>query len=145
MVRADIEHRRSRCWPAVFLLIALNWFVSTAQAQPVEVRIDTASERVDLSPLTWLLEDPEGKLTLEDVRSPSNAKRFAPGSSKIGNTTSAYWLRYRIRTGSPQALERWFDSGNRRLQEIDLFVLGEGDSYQRQSASSTQPFADRPL
>ena len=79
------------------------------------------------------------------MRSAPNASRFGPGSPRIGTTTSAYWLRYRVRNESHQPLERWLDSGNRRLQEIDLFIAGEGGDFQRQSASSTRPFAERPL
>lgn len=114
-------------------------------AQSMAVRINPTLERVDLSASTWLLEDPEGSLTLADVRSPSNASRFQSGSPRIGISVSAYWLRYQIRNESSEPLTRWLDSGSRRLQEIELFVPDENDIYKRQSASSTRPFADRPL
>ena len=132
---------------AAFLILALAsvaGYTAHEPAQP-EVRVDTSSKSVDLAPSTWLLEDAEGRLTFADVHSPANEARFHPGSSKIGTTTSTFWLRYRVRSQATQPMTRWFDSGNRRLQEIDLFTPTGDGGFVRQSASSAKPFADRPL
>ena len=80
------------------------------------VRVDPALEQIDLSASTYLLEDLEGKLTLEDVRRPENADRFQLGSPAPGRTTSAYWMRFSLRGMAPGSTTWWLDTGDRHLQ-----------------------------
>lgn len=129
---------------------AISAHSATAQTQasqpiPLVVEIAPDVDSVDLSKATYLLEDPEGKLVLDDVRSAANMSRFQLGSPAIGNTTSAWWMRFTVTNPTAQTMTRWFDTGNRTLQEIELFVPDEYGKYHHQSAGSTRPFAERPL
>lgn len=109
------------------------------------VRIDPALARIDLTASTWLLEDPEGKLTLDDVRKPVNAGRFKLGSPGIGVSPSAYWLRIAVESPKQETSRWWFDTGNRTLQEVDLYSPDEHGVYRKTATGSTHRFADRPL
>jgi class 3 adenylate cyclase len=126
------------------LLLGPLWF-SVAMAAPGATAIDPAADHVDLSASTYLLEDPEGKLRLAEVRSAANADRFQRGSPKIGYTTSAYWMRFVLTSAAPQSATRWLDSGNRTLYSIAFFAPDESGVYRRQTASSARPFSERPL
>ena len=131
---------------ARFLCLVLGIAAAAAAAaQPAAVQVGPALERIDLSASTYLLEDPDGHLSLEDVQSPAQAARFEPGSAKVGFSPSAFWLRLRVASSAAQPLTWWFDTGNRMLQEIDLFAPDAQGSYRRQSAGTNRPFADRPL
>jgi len=134
-------------WPVlcVVWLCVLATTQASAQAVPEPVRIDPALDHIDLSASTWLLEDPEGKMTLEEVRSASNASRLKPGSPRIGFSASAHWLRFTVVNPSAQTKVWWLDTGDRTLQELDFFVPDQRGVYQRQSAGSARPFADRPV
>jgi class 3 adenylate cyclase len=114
-------------------------------AQAIVIPNNPTADSVNLSASTWLLEDQVGTLTLEQVRSDTNAGRFRLGSSRIGFSASAYWVRFTIESRSPHTSTWWLDSGDRTLQEVDIFVPDEAGYYRRQSASSIRPFADRPL
>ena len=127
----------------VLLLGALGF--NHAMAAVEATVIDPAVDHVDLSASTYLLEDPEGKLRLLDIQSAANAERFRAASPSIGYTTSAYWMRFVLKSAAPQPTTWWLDSGNRSLYTIAFFAPDASGVYRRQSASSTRPFAERPL
>ncbi len=136
------------CWQRVlggclFLLLLLAVCLSSARAGTLH--LNAATPHADLANVSYLLEDPEGKLTLADVQDPKHAARFEQRLPNIGFTASAYWLRFSVVSDATQALTWWFASQNRTLQEIALYSPNEQGIYQEQLASATRVFADRPL
>jgi class 3 adenylate cyclase len=118
---------------------------ASASANSSAFHVDPSVKQIDLAKASWLLEDPEGKLTLADVQQAGNAGRFKHQLPDIGYTASAFWLRFTLVSDSSEPITLWLDSGNRTLQEIALFSPDEKGVYQSQSASTTLPFAQRPL
>lgn len=58
-------------------------------------------DRVDFLVAIDVLEDPSGKLSFDDVKSPAMAKRFVPANNSgqnlnLGFSSSAYWLRFSL-------------------------------------------------
>ncbi len=100
---------------------------------------------VDLSTDGRVLEDPGGKLSLDEVRSNAIASQFKAGSFTPGITTSAYWFRFVMKSEASKPQTLWLDTGDRFMQEIDLFTPDASGLYNRQSASSKFPFSQRPL
>ena len=125
------------------ICVLLNAVSALAQTTPVQVSQD--AKFIDLSLDGLVLEDPNGNLSLEDVRSDPVGSRFKPGSFVPGFTPSAYWFKFTLRNGASTPRIWWLDSGDRFMQEVDLFWPDAGGIYQRQSASSTRPFSERPL
>jgi class 3 adenylate cyclase len=107
--------------------------------------ITPAMERVSLRGSTYVLEDAGAATTFQDVSSDPLAGDFRPGKPTIGFTTSAYWLRFSVRAPAGEPMELLFDTGDRTLQEIDVYVSGPRGLVQHHSASSTRPYADRPV
>ena len=126
----------------LFLFVFTAYGVAAAENT---LPINPASTRIDLAAASWLLEDPEGKLTLADVQHPDNASRFRHRLPHIGYTASAWWVRLTLKSDASVPVTWWFDSHNRTLQEIALFVPDEQGVMQSQFASSKLPFANRPL
>ncbi len=132
-------------------LLILLWAISLlmaaglAGAQVPTVEISPSAEPIDLSPVTWLLEDKQGSLSIAQVREPEYAAQFNLKSASIGPSTSAYWLRFNIKNSTSKEASWWFDTGNRTLQEVDFFAPDESGHYQRLATGSTYRFAERPL
>ncbi len=116
-----------------------------ANADVTALRIDPATVTMNLESVSEQLEDPEGKLTLAEVQNPANASRFERTMPHIGFSASAYWLRFKFSSDAKQALTWWLSTGNRTLQEVALYAPNAQGEYQMQTASSTRPFANRPL
>ena len=125
------------------LCVLLNGLSALAQSTPLQVRPGTQS--IDLTTDGLVLEDPDGNLSLDEVRSPSVASRFTRASFTPGFTPSTFWFRFTLRNEGATPDIWWLDSGDRFMQEVDLFWPDAGGAYQRQSAGSTRPFSERPL
>ncbi|MES2300277.1 MAG: adenylate/guanylate cyclase domain-containing protein [Pseudomonadota bacterium] len=128
---------------ALFALLACT--LARAQSGPAVVPVAAAQEHLELIASTFVLEDRDGTLRLEDVQSPALRERFRQRSTRIGMSASAFWMRVKLSNNAARDLNRWFDSGNWTLQEVEFFAPDAAGHYQRQSASSLAPFAARPL
>ena len=132
-------------YPLLCLLFITFFATQSANAETAPLRVDPALIQIDLANASAILEDPQGKLTLEDVQNPANASRFEHRPPNIGFSSSAFWVRFKLVSDAKVPVTWWLNSHNRTLQEIALFVPDENGVYQTQSASSNRPFADRPL
>ncbi len=132
------------CQGLVGLLLVLLAGLVCAQAPPLLLDARVAS-RFDVAPHIEVLTDPGGALDLAAVRSAALAQQFQPRDARLGFTAAAVWLRLVVHNPSAQAQTWWFDTGNRTLQELDLYTIDAQGQIGHQSASATLPFARRPL
>lgn len=128
------------------LLLVLLAGVAQAQVQMPPLLLDAgAASRFDVAGHIEVLTDPGGQLDLAAVRSVALAQQFQPRDARLGFTAAAVWLRLVVHNPSAQAQTWWFDTGNRTLQELDLYTIDAQGHIGHQSASATLPFASRPL
>lgn len=96
-----------------------------------------------------VLEDPDARLSLDDVRGSAVASRFvrdtgAGEALSFGYTRSAYWLRLRLRNDSNAEVEKMLSIGYGLISDIRLYQpLANGD-YQETRTGLAYPFASRP-
>ena len=71
-----------------------------------------------------ILEDPGGKLTIEDVSSPVFNSKFVPSNMPVPNygyTASVYWVRFHLDNQTLQTNEWLLELGFVYLQYVDLY------------------------
>ena len=110
------------------------------------------NENQDVYPLGLhleILEDPSGKLTIEEIASPGFENRFVPGQDEVpnfGHTNSAYWVRFRIENETGQS-ENWrLKMGFANMQYIDLYLQRPDDKGYTQKKTGTYfPFHTRDI
>jgi signal transduction histidine kinase/PAS domain-containing protein len=79
-----------------------------------------------------LLEDPSGKLTIEDISSPAFNSRFIPShvaTPNFGFTESAYWMRLHLQNQTLHSDHWMLEINYPQMQFVDLYSLlpsGEG-------------------
>lgn len=86
-----------------FAFLVAFIFASAALARE-PAPLPGADDRVSLGAYVDVLEDPTGRLRLEDLLRPEQAARFTPASSEpinFGYTRSAWWLRFSLPGGAP--------------------------------------------
>jgi diguanylate cyclase (GGDEF)-like protein len=133
-------------------LLALCLFVlcgaAFAQEQSALYLNDTATQ-YELRPYVQVLEDPDGALDFDTVRSPEYAWRFGlgPASSSdlnFGYSRSAYWLRFAI-FGDVGTPEHWLlELAYPSLDRADLYAPDEFGRYQRVQNGDLLAFVNRP-
>lgn len=105
---------------------------------------------VSLTEYFAVLEDPGLALTLADVQKADISGHFKTGqpaawSLKLGMSTSAYWLRLRLRNASNQPIERMLEMSYPRLAaSVRLHQPIGGGGYSTIDTGYLMPFADRP-
>jgi PAS domain S-box-containing protein len=93
------------------------------------------------------LDDPDGKLTFEEVRQQDQQGRFAalpsdsPGPN-FGITSSAIWLKVTLRPTADAPSSWLLEVAYAPLGKVDLFTPGPA-GYVRQGAGVSQPFTTR--
>ena len=85
----------------IFIIAALLVSIKANAVEPALTSDDAL--QLNLNPYVELLEDPDGKLTIDQVSSPAYASRFKKNHQEVptfGYTASAYWVRLTIRNQS---------------------------------------------
>ena len=97
-----------------------------------------------------VLEDPDGQLTLADLRRPGPATpplrwQDVPAAEvNFGYSRSAYWMHLRLRNSSDQPQQRWLELSHSGLEQIEFHQVGAAGPVQSVSTGSLTPFATRP-
>ena len=129
------------------LLVSCVMLVLASHADAADrvVKLDPALARVELLDAGDVFEDPEGKLTLDEIRKLDSAGRFAPGTLVGSRSRSAFWFHFRIENLSGEALIHWLEVPDRRWRDLSIFVADSMGNYKNQRATSEQRFSERPL
>lgn len=136
-------------WLALLVAMLLAAAPALGQAKPGEVAVSDG-DRYTLSKSFLYLEDPDGKLAIDDVAKPGMQARFQPvqGSgpgANFGLTASAIWVRVNLRT-SPGSREDWLlEIAYPPLDRIELYTPSAAAGFQRRIAGDQFPFADRAV
>ena len=110
--------------PRLPALLALLICASAALARE-PAPLPGAEGRVALGAYVDVLEDPGGKLRLEDLRRPEAAARFARAGSEplnFGYTNSAWWLRFALPGGSPAGEELMLEVAYPSIDRVELHL-----------------------
>jgi signal transduction histidine kinase len=94
-----------------------------------------------------ILEDPGGKLTIQDVISPEYNSQFTASSVAVPNygfTQSAYWVRFHLKNNTAKT-DRWLlETSFANMQYEDLYLPGPtGAGWIVKQSGSLRPFSSR--
>ncbi len=96
-----------------------------------------------------ILEDPTGKLAIDDVSSPAYNSQFIPNRVNVPNygfTNSAYWVRFQLENKSQQNDEWLLEESFSNMQYVDLYspMLGQS-GYTVKQTGSLRPVSTRDV
>ncbi len=121
----------------------------SARAQPV-VTLDEGTTRVPLGRFLSLLEDPSGKLTIDQVSAPAEQNRFVRSRWDVPNfgfTRSAYWVRFTVRSRSSRHTDWLLEVAYPPLDRLELYVArgDRGQGFSHQVGGDRRPFTEREI
>lgn len=132
---------------ALLTLLSLLVRASTARAEsPLALASDLRG--VALGPHMALLEDPGGRLTVEQVSAPASAARFVPGSRdapSFGFTDSIYWIRLVVHNPSDAPRAWLLELANPLLDEVTLYTPRRDGGFDVAKSGDMLPFSQRDL
>ncbi len=122
---------------------------SSTPPTPEPVILTEETKKIALGRSMEILEDPSGKLTINDVTSPEIAARFVQSQvagPAYGYTNSVYWVRFWVRNEAPD-IGRWLvevDFPN--MFYVDLYYpAAEGQGFVQKLSGVMRPVSLRDL
>ena len=130
------------------LLVALVLATAPARAEEVVDAAAMSEQPLSLTDALGLLEDPQARYGLDDVRSPPLAERFEGGRAPanalaLGFTRSAFWLRVALHNPGDVPLRRMLVVDNPRVSQVDAFLPDGQGGYRAVLTGSDRPFDTR--
>ncbi len=126
---------------AIAGLLAVLATPVVSSASPATI-VAGGRERIPIGGSLEILEDPDRRLTIDDVASASYTDRFTPSSAEVPNfglTRSAYWVRFRV---AGEAAASWvLESGFAPTDLVEIYVPGPSGFSVRRAGDSV-PFAE---
>ena len=96
-----------------------------------------------------ILEDPAGKLTIEDMASPAFAAKFTPSQAQnpvYGFTDSAYWVRMELENETSQTTDWVMTVNFANMHYVDLYTpLPGGNGFSVKQSGTLRPVSGRDI
>jgi len=148
------QHHAQRAVAALFICTALlAWFqwelaAASTAGQPLLVLTDDQQEYL-LGAYVDYLEDPQGSLRLDQVRSAEYEAKFTRGTQDIlnfGMTDSVYWLRLRVRNDASAATKWRLELNRPSMNTVVLYLPTQDNSqYSEKKTGYIYPFSTRDV
>lgn len=144
-----MAHHRGGRWLGwiTCAVLALVW-MGCAPSHALMVS-DAQTHVLSSSDLSYL-EDGDGTLSVREVLSPGGAARFMPLSTdgrvpNFGYRSTTLWLRAELDVLASAPALWLLQIANPRLDSIEVFLAGPGDTLSRTGGGDALPFAQRPV
>ena len=95
-----------------------------------------------------IIEDREQRWSIEDITTAELSHQFVPSkqrSPSFGFTSSAYWLRFKLRNGAAKEQQWLLEVDRPLLDAIELYIPRDDGSYIRKVAGRQFPFTAREV
>ncbi|MDQ4141479.1 MAG: histidine kinase, partial [Bacteroidota bacterium] len=128
------------------ILLSLFQFIgissSQAAAEPLIILKNEATG-YDIGSQVYLLEDPSGNLTFDQVRARQNLFTKSHQEAPVyGPSSSAVWAVFRVRNTSQE--DKWYlEVGSSFLHEVDLYLETSTGNFERIKSGAGQPYGTR--
>ena len=146
---AFMAHHRGRHWRGwiTCAALALVW-MGCAPAHALLVS-DAQNHVLSSSDLSYR-EDEAGVLSVREVLAPAQAQWFRPLSAdgripNFGYRSTTLWLKAELDVLAPAPALWLLQIANPRLDSIEVFLVGPGDTLSRTSGGDALPFSQRPV
>lgn len=104
----------------IVLILTPKWLIAADI-----INITPNQEKYAIGKYIDILEDPEKKVTIEEVTNPENAKRFRPSqvdTPAFGITKSAYWIRFTLKNQSDKPTQLFLELAIPRIENVNFFI-----------------------
>jgi len=132
--------------PRICLALLLFWLCGPAWAL-LPATLDRDELRLSLGPHMGYLEDPSGRLKLEQVRALAD-DAFQPvtgAHANLGKNSSVWWFRVQLRNSRPHDLGGYLEVNYPLLDHLQVYLLSPDGRLQEQESGDRFAFAQRPV
>jgi diguanylate cyclase (GGDEF)-like protein len=149
---APLAAAAARAWLCTLVMLVLGVFpgvglgAGQSAGSGALLVLQPVMQAVQLAPYLSVLEDPGGRLRLDDVRSDSWTRQFAPlpeGRTAFGVSSSAWWVRLEATNSGSEAVAWVLDVPHNTTDYIDSYEVRPDGAVVTQLAGDHRPFEAR--
>ena len=132
--------------PRLWLALVFTCLIGPVWALP-PATLDSTDLYVSLGAAMSYLEDPEGELSVEQVRAIDD-QRFTPVNgdhANLGKNDSVWWFKVRLNNTLTRPLAGYVEVNYPLLDHLQMFLLNADGSFHMQESGDQFAFAQRPV
>jgi len=130
-------------YPFGFLsVIFLFFFSGSSYGQQAPVIFSNQEESIKIGRSISVLEDKDGKLTVQDVSESGEFKQSTEENPNLGVSSSTFWIKFSIQNTSPDQ-QIFLELAAPLTDQAELYAFHEPGSYDTQKISEDEPFSAR--
>ncbi|MBF0237409.1 MAG: response regulator [SAR324 cluster bacterium] len=129
------------------LLLIVIFLERFSQAETV-LAIDPLTGKYELGPWLEFMEDPDGTLTIDQLRSSEFEDKFILNTVSIPNfaySKSVYWMRLTIENPESEEVERYLELAFPLHDYLDAWIPEKDHTYRLIQTGDRRPFANRGI
>jgi signal transduction histidine kinase/CheY-like chemotaxis protein len=112
------------------------------------LKVEEGIEKYPLGPHLMILEDKEGKWSIDDVSSEAFSARFVENTKEtlnLGITLSSIWVRIKLTNDLPADKRMFLQLGYPSMEDIEIYTHTDSGAYETGKAGRLHPFSKKEI
>ncbi|MGJ4745067.1 7TM diverse intracellular signaling domain-containing protein [Leptospira sp. SA-E8] len=134
------------CKSFILYIIFAALFVSSSLSAEDKIYVSKDIERLPLGKFVYYLEDPERKLTFEDISKPDIGSKFIKSdkdSLDFGQLNYNYWFRLTFENDTPESVSKLVEINYSNIDIAQFYKPDPDGTYSKEESGMLFPFSAR--
>ncbi|PJZ26777.1 guanylate cyclase [Leptospira hartskeerlii] len=134
------------CKSFILYIIFSTLFASSSLFAVDKIRVSKDIERLPLGKSVYYLEDPERKLTFEDISKPDAEPKFIKSdkdSLDFGQLNYNYWFRLTFENDTPESVSKLVEINYSNIDIVQFYKPNSDGTYSKEESGMLFPFSAR--
>lgn len=134
------------CKSFILYIISAALFASSSLSAEDKIYVNKDIERLPLGKSVYYLEDPERKLTFEDISKPDIESKFIKSdkdSLDFGQLNYNYWFRLTFENDTPESVSKLVEINYSNIDIVQFYKPNSDGTYFKEESGMLFPFSAR--
>lgn len=134
------------CKSFILYIIFAALFVNSSLSAEDKIHVSKDIERLPLGKSVYYLEDPERKLTFEDISNPETRSKFIKSdkdSLDFGQLNYNYWFRLTFENDTPESVSKLVEINYSNIDIAQFYKPNPDGTYSKEESGMLFPFSAR--
>ncbi|TGK44731.1 7TM diverse intracellular signaling domain-containing protein [Leptospira andrefontaineae] len=134
------------CKSFILYIIFAALFAGSSLSAEDKIHVSKDIERLPLGKSVYYLEDPEKKLTFEDISSPETRSKFIKSdkdSLDFGQLNYNYWFRLTFENDTPESVSKLVEINYSNIDIAQFYKPNSDGTYSKEESGMLFPFSAR--
>ncbi|MGJ4786794.1 guanylate cyclase [Leptospira koniambonensis] len=134
------------CKSFILYIFFAALFASSSLSAEDKIHVSRDIERLPLGKLVYYLEDPDRKLTFDDISKPDAISKFIKSdkdSLDFGQLNYNYWFRLTFENDTPESVSKLVEINYSNIDTVQFYKPNSDGTYSKEESGMLFPFSAR--